>query len=108
MGTVNDYENTTVFSDAFKIIKTYGLRRWVALLRRWWLERQFVNYQALTLCNSEFTQKNILDAYNPIHPERFKVLYKAVDTSQFEKPKELPPNPHKVFDTRADSFIYRI
>jgi glycosyltransferase involved in cell wall biosynthesis len=99
-GQINDYENTTVFSDTFKIIKTYGLRRWVALLRRWWLERQFVNKQGLTLCNSEFTKQHILDAYKPINPERFKVLYKAVDTSQFEKPTVLPPNPHSVPDKR--------
>jgi len=99
-GQINDYENTTVFSQAFKIIKTYGVRRWVALLRRWWLERQFVNEQALTLCNSEFTQQNILAAYKPKHPERLKVLYKAVDTSQFERPAVLPANPHRVVDKR--------
>ena len=99
-GQINDYENTTVFSQAFKIIKTYGVRRWVALLRRWWLERQFVNKQALTLCNSEFTQQNILAAYKPKHPERLKVLYKAVDTSQFERPAVLPANPHQVVDGR--------
>ena len=99
-GQINDYENTTVFSQAFKIIRTYGVRRWVALLRRWWLERQFVNSQALTLCNSQFTQQNILAAYNPKHPERLKVLYKAVDTSQFERPTVLPANPHRVADNR--------
>jgi len=99
-GQINDYENTTVFSQAFKIIKTYGVRRWVALLRRWWLERQFVNEQALTLCNSQFTQQNILAAYKPKHPERLKVLYKAVDTSQFERPAVLPANPHRVVDNR--------
>jgi len=99
-GQINDYENTTVFYQAFKIIKTYGVRRWVALLRRWWLERQFVNKQALTLCNSEFTQQNILAAYKPKHPERLKVLYKAVDTSQFERPAVLPANPHQVVDGR--------
>ena len=99
-GQINDYENTTVFSSAFKILKTYGVRRWVALLRRWWLERQFVNEQALTLCNSQFTQQNILAAYKPNHPERLKVLYKAVDTSQFERPTLLPPNPHQVIDQR--------
>ena len=99
-GQINDYENTTVFSQAFKIIKTYGVRRWVALLRRWWLERRFVNEQALTLCNSQFTQKNILAAYKPKHPERLKVLYKAVDTSQFERPAVLPANPHRVVDGR--------
>ena len=99
-GQINDYENTTVFSQAFKIIRTYGVRRWVALLRRWWLERQFVNEQALTLCNSQFTQQNILAAYKPKHPERLKVLYKAVDTSQFERPTVLPANPHQVVDNR--------
>jgi glycosyltransferase involved in cell wall biosynthesis len=99
-GQINDYENTTVFSSAFKILKTYGIRRWFALLRRWWLERQFVNKQALTLCNSQFTQQNILAAYKPQHPERLKVLYKAVDTSQFERPALLPPNPHQVIDQR--------
>ena len=99
-GQVNDYENTTVFSQAFKIIRTYGLRRWAALLRRWWLERQFVNEQALTLCNSQFTQQNILAAYQPKHPDRLKVLYKAVDTSQFERPSVLPLNPHGVTDHR--------
>lgn len=99
-GQINDYENTTVFSQAFKIIKTYGVRRWVALLRRWWLERQFVNEQALTLCNSQFTQQNILAAYKPKHPEHLKVLYKAVDTSQFERPAVLPANPHQVVDSR--------
>jgi glycosyltransferase involved in cell wall biosynthesis len=99
-GQINDYENTTVFSHAFKIIKTYGLRRWVALLRRWWLERQFVNKQALSLCNSQFTQQNILEAYKPQHPERLKVLYKAVDTTQFERPAVLPVNPHQVADSR--------
>ena len=99
-GQINDYENTTVFSQAFKIIKTYGVRRWVALLRRWWLERQFVNFQELTLCNSQFTQQNILAAYRPKHPERLKVLYKAVDTSQFERPAVLPANPHRVVDNR--------
>jgi glycosyltransferase involved in cell wall biosynthesis len=99
-GQINDYENTTVFSQAFKIIKTYGIRRWVALLRRWWLERQFVNSQALTLCNSRFTQQNILAAYNPDYPERFRVLYKAVNTSQFERPAILPVNPHSVSDSR--------
>ena len=99
-GQINDYENTTVFSQAFKIIKTYGVRRWVALLRRWWLERQFVNEQALTLCNSQFTQQNILAAYKPKYPERLKVLYKAVDTSQFERPTVLPANPHQVVDNR--------
>ena len=76
-GQINDYENTTVFSQAFKIIKTYGVRRWAALLRRWWLERQFINKQELTLCNSQFTQQNILEAYQPKHPERLKILYKA-------------------------------
>jgi glycosyltransferase involved in cell wall biosynthesis len=99
-GQINDYENTTVFSSAFKILKTYGIRRWFALLRRWWLERQFVNIQALTLCNSQFTQQNILAAYKPKHPERLKVLYKAVDTSQFERPALLPPSPHQVIDQR--------
>jgi glycosyltransferase involved in cell wall biosynthesis len=99
-GQINDYENTTVFSQAFKIIKTYGVRRWVALLRRWWLERQFVNEQALTLCNSQFTQQNILAAYKPKYPERLRVLYKAVDTSQFERPAVLPANPHQVVDSR--------
>ena len=99
-GQINDYENTTVFSQAFKIIKTYGVRRWVALLRRWWLERQFVNEQALTLCNSQFTQQNISAAYKPKHPERLKVLYKAVDTSQFERPAVLPANPHGIIDSR--------
>jgi glycosyltransferase involved in cell wall biosynthesis len=99
-GQINDYENTTVFSQAFKIIKTYGVRRWVALLRRWWLERQFVNFQELTLCNSQFTQQNILAAYRPKYPERLKVLYKAVDTSQFERPAILPANPHRVVDNR--------
>ncbi|MSR71962.1 MAG: glycosyltransferase [Opitutales bacterium] len=99
-GQINDYENTTVFSSAFKILKTYGIRRWFALLRRWWLERQFVNEQALTLCNSQFTQQNILAAYKPKHPERLKVLYKAVDTSQFERPAVLPANPHRVVDSR--------
>jgi glycosyltransferase involved in cell wall biosynthesis len=99
-GQINDYENTTVFSQAFKIIKTYGVRRWVALFRRWWLERQFVNEQALTLCNSQFTQQNILAAYKPKHPERLKVLYKAVDTTQFERPAILPANPHQVVDNR--------
>lgn len=99
-GQINDYENTTVFSQAFKIIKTYGVRRWIALLRRWWLERQFVNAQALTLCNSQFTRQNILSAYKPKHPERLKVLYKAVDTSQFERPAVLPTNPHQLVDSR--------
>lgn len=99
-GQINDYENTTVFSQAFKILKTYGMRRWLALLRRWWLERQFVNEQALTLCNSQFTQQNILVAYKPKHPERLKILYKAVDTSQFERPVSLPANPHQVVDSR--------
>jgi glycosyltransferase involved in cell wall biosynthesis len=99
-GQINDYENTTVFSQAFKIIRTYGVRRWVALLRRWWLERQFVNFQELTLCNSLFTQQNILTAYKPKYPERLKVLYKAVDTSQFERPAVLPLNPHLVVDNR--------
>ena len=99
-GQINDYENTTVFSQAFKIIKTYGIRRWLALIRRWWLERQFVNYQQLTLCNSQFTKQNILAAYKPSHLERLKVLYKAVDTSQFEKPAVLPPNPHNTPDSR--------
>jgi glycosyltransferase involved in cell wall biosynthesis len=99
-GQINDYENTTVFSQAFKIIRTYGVRRWVALLRRWWLERQFVNFQELTLCNSQSTQQNILAAYKPKHPERLKVLYKAVDTSQFECPAVLPANPHQVSDDR--------
>ena len=99
-GQINDYENTTVFSQAFKIIKTYGVRRWVALLRRWWLERQFINKQELTLCNSQFTQQNILEAYQPKHPERLKILYKAVDTTQFERPAVLPANPHQVVDSR--------
>jgi len=31
-GQINDYENTTVFSQALKIIKNYGVRRWVALI----------------------------------------------------------------------------
>jgi len=99
-GQINDYENTTVFSQAFKIIKTYGVRRWAALLRRWWLERQFVNQQELTLCNSQFTQQNILAAYKPKHPERLKVLYKAVDTTQFERPAVLPANLHQIVDHR--------
>lgn len=99
-GQINDYENTTVFSQAFKILKTYGMRRWLALLRRWWLERQFVNKQDLTLCNSHYTQQNIIAAYKPIHPGRLKVLYKAVDTSQFERPEVLPPNPHQVINQR--------
>jgi D-inositol-3-phosphate glycosyltransferase len=64
------------------------------------LERQFVNVQALTLCNSQFTQQNILAAYKPKYPERLKVLYKAVDTSQFERPAVLPANPHQVVDSR--------
>lgn len=94
-GQINDYENTTVFSQAFRIIKNYGLRRWLALVRRWYLEKKFVQQQALTLCNSEFTRQHILNAYQPAQPRRLVVLYKAVETTQFTRPtSQLPLNPH--------------
>lgn len=85
-GQVNDYQNIDVISNFFEIWKTSGLRRVLSLFRRRLIETHMVRHQDLTICNSFFTKQKVLKAYNPPHPDKVVVIYKAVDTNYFRKP----------------------
>lgn len=92
-GQVNDYQNTDAYRDLPRILRRTGPRRALALIRRRWLERQFVHRQDLTICNSRYTRQRVLEAYRPAHPERAVVISKAVDLGFFRRPATLPPDP---------------
>lgn len=92
-GQVNDYQNTDVYRDLPRLLRTSGPRRVLALCRRRWLERQLVHRQELTLCNSRYTRQRVLQAYRPPQPGRVQVLYKAVETEFFGRPDAPPADP---------------
>jgi glycosyltransferase involved in cell wall biosynthesis len=92
-GQVNDYENADLWRRAGETIRRAGIRRFMALARRRWLERRFLGRQNLSLCNSNFTRQKVLAEYRPPHPERLLTLYKAVDVRYFERPPALPADP---------------
>lgn len=92
-GQLNDYQNADVYHDLPRILRHSGLRRALALIRRRWLERRLVARQELTICNSHYTRRRIIEAYRPPHPERAVVVYKAVDIASFQRPEVLPPDP---------------
>jgi glycosyltransferase involved in cell wall biosynthesis len=92
-GQVNDYENVDWWRRAGETIRRAGWRRFIALGRRRWLERQLIARQDLSLCNSDFTRNKILAEYHPTHPERVITLSKAVDWDYFRRPSSIPADP---------------
>jgi len=105
-GQINDYENADLWRRATETLRRAGVRRFLALARRRWLERRFLVRQDLTLCNSDFTRAKILTEYRLRHPERIVTLHKAVDTHFFERTMPLPPDPfNRSSTTRRFVFV---
>jgi glycosyltransferase involved in cell wall biosynthesis len=86
VGQINDYEAVQFRRNPLLAFRQYGLRRFIALWRRAYLEKKFVRSQAVTLCNSEFTRAQISCSYNMEGSQRLRVVYKAVDVARFMRP----------------------
>ncbi len=84
---VNDYDQAQLYSDAFSYFSR-GL--FLLFLKKMWRriqERKALKKADLVLCNSNFTKNILLKSYR-FNSEKFKVLYKAVDTSAFYRSRD--------------------
>jgi len=102
IGQVNDYETASFYPDFFRTLYKQGPRRLLSLWRRRILEAKFVRHQDVTLCNSDYTRKQIVQAYGISDSTRIRVLYKAVDTSGFVRPS------HVTLSVREKPFVFFI
>ena len=105
-GQVNDYESAELWRRAGDTMRRAGLRRFLSLVRRRWLERRLVARQDLTLCNSDFTRLKILSEYKPLNAERIKTLHKAVDLDFYRRPQAINASqPSATSSTRHFVFV---
>lgn len=86
IGQINDYEAIAFRESPVMVLRHRGPRMFASMLRRAWLERRFVGRQAMTLCNSEYTLKRVMEAYRVSNPSNVRVVYKAVDVGIFDRP----------------------
>jgi len=94
IGQINDYEAAQFRAYDVTALRRHGLRRFLALWRRHFLERKFVRSQALTLCNSDFTRRQICAAYGVAGPN-IRVAYKSVDVERFIPPPSAARTPDR-------------
>jgi len=80
---LNDYDGAQLLEQAFETLRSAGIRRFMSLSLRRYIERRMLRRCNLALANSDFTKRTILAAYPEIPPSRLQILYKAVDLSFF-------------------------
>jgi len=81
---VNDYDAASVYSDTLAYFRKKMFRRYLSFVWRNWNERRAVKAATFAICNSRFTKDHLLRSYDS-DPDKLKVIYKAVDTSDFRK-----------------------
>jgi glycosyltransferase involved in cell wall biosynthesis len=89
---VNDYETALFPQRAGRIVGEHGVRRVLSLAWRHVQERRVLQRADLALCNSRYTAEVVARVY-ALAPDRLRVLHKAVETSDLERPPVLPPDP---------------
>jgi glycosyltransferase involved in cell wall biosynthesis len=89
---VNDYETATLPRTALPLFREAGLRKLVSTVWRYREERRVLRHATIALCNSEFTAETVSRSFG-LSRRRFRVVHKAVDTSVFQRPIELPADP---------------
>jgi len=75
---VNDYDAATVLENPLKIIRRYGVRRFLSLAWRNRAEGLAVRFSDKVICNSEFIKQTVIKKYG-ITPQTTEVIYKAVN-----------------------------
>ncbi|HOD83296.1 MAG: Alpha-D-kanosaminyltransferase [Planctomycetes bacterium ADurb.Bin126] len=75
---VNDYEVAEMWSYAAGALLRQGPRKLASLIWRRLRERRAVRAATRTVCNSDYTRRAVLRAYNP-PPERVVTIHKAVE-----------------------------
>lgn len=86
---VNDYDVASFRSRVPSILNEHGLRKLASLGWRHMRERRVLNHAVVAVCNSEYTSSALRRIYR-LPSERTRVIYKAVDTSAFARPKTFP------------------
>ncbi len=89
IGQVNDLALTELKQRMWRVLTVQGPRRFIALLWRRRQEKLMVYNAELTICNSNYTKKSVLDNYNPINPDSVKTVYKAVSVSFFNRTESI-------------------
>ncbi|MBA4135863.1 MAG: hypothetical protein C0518_00945 [Opitutus sp.] len=92
-GQINDYENAELPGRWRDVIRHQGFRRGISLWLRRRREKSFVENQDVTVCNSEYTRRAVLDAYHPARARNVVTIHKAVDLEIYRPPTPLPDDP---------------
>jgi glycosyltransferase involved in cell wall biosynthesis len=89
---VNDYEAAFWSHGLQEKVRRHGVRRMASLAWRRWQEKRVVNAACRVICNSGWTCQVVSHAYGA-NKHRIIQIHKAVDTSRFVRPIDLPPDP---------------
>lgn len=91
---VNDYDAATIYKSIPSVLYNYGARRLASLAWRHEMESRALQFAERVVCNSKYTQSQVLQSYPNIRRGSSVVIYKSVDLDHFRKPyKEAFPRP---------------
>lgn len=88
MVQVNDYDAARAFYEPMNNLKRFGFRRTLSLAWRNRQERSILNSADVAVCNSEFVKKEIQKRYSLKTDSNLKVVYKAIDSTSFNRKRE--------------------
>ncbi len=84
---VNDYDNATALSRWFWHLRQRQLRRLLVMGWRKRNERRVLTAADAVIYNSKHTAREVMNRYG-LKGDKHQVIYKAVDTSHFARPKD--------------------
>lgn len=93
LAQVNDYDPADIFKHTWRYLKARMFRRYFALVWRHIQESRVLAKADSVICNSEYTKNALFQSYST-EMKRLKVIYKAVNTNAFRRPKKLPEDPY--------------
>lgn len=82
---INDYDTARAFYEPLTNIRRYGARRFLSLTWRHLRERAALSAADKIICNSRFVGDELLRRYRLPIDRKIKVIYKAVESSFFER-----------------------
>jgi glycosyltransferase involved in cell wall biosynthesis len=89
---VNDYDVALFPRRARQILREQGLRPLAGFAWRYGHEERVLHHATLALCNSQYTADVVARAYG-LEFDKLRVVYKAVNTEAFARPRVLPADP---------------
>jgi glycosyltransferase involved in cell wall biosynthesis len=92
LAQVNDYDVALFPQRARQILREQGLRRLAGFAWRYGHEERVLRHATLALCNSQYTASVVARTYG-LAPDKLRVVYKAVNTVGFARPRALPADP---------------